>query len=115
WVDRESLSAVPVAYRSAARRGRARRHIRDHDSVLVPKLGAAAACVERVAALVHQPVMAPTQQDQVVEPRRAAAAPMPDMVRIDEARPVTAREAAAAITCSERAAQRRPDRAALPA
>ncbi len=50
-------------------------------------------------ALVHQPVMAAAQQDEIVERGIAAIRPVADMMRIDEAFMVTARKAAAAVAC----------------
>jgi hypothetical protein len=40
---------------------------------------------DRVAVLVHEPVVAPTEQHEVVEVRLAAAAPVPHVVGIDKA------------------------------
>ena len=58
--------------------------------------------------------MPPAKLHQVVEPGRAAVRPVPDVMRI--APPGrAAREAAAPIPRHERAAQRRRDRARLPA
>ena len=66
------------------------------------------------AAFVHRPVMPPAKLHQVVEPGRAAVRPVPDVVRI--APPGrAAREAATPIPRRERTAQRRRDRARLPA
>src|SRR5207249_1850419 len=112
-VDREPLAVVAVAQRLRVGGGRAG-GVDDRDAVLVfePRL---AVCVgsDRVAALVYEPVVAPAEQEQVGEARLAAVAPVPDVVGIDEASAVAAREAAAAVTGAERPPQRRRDRPAL--
>jgi hypothetical protein len=71
--------------------------------------------LDAVAALVHEPVMAPAEQHEVLEARLAAAAPVADVMRIDEEPVLTAREAAAAVAPLQRPSYRRRDGAGLPA
>src|SRR5207247_7318920 len=70
--------------------------------------------LDSVASLGNQAVMAPTDQYEIAEVRFAASTPMAYVVGIDKPRALTAREAAAAITCIQRPAKRRRDRAPLP-
>ena len=55
------------------------------------------ASANREASFVQQPVMVRAQQRQIVGIRLPAVRPMDYVMRIDEARAVTARERAAAI------------------
>src|SRR5262245_30106703 len=52
---------------------------------------------DRVAALVHQPMMRGTQEHRIREARLAALRPVPHVVGIDEAGVGAARERAAAV------------------
>src|SRR5512145_1012519 len=52
---------------------------------------------DRVAALVHEPMMRRAQEHRIREARLAALRPVPHVVRIDEAGMRAARERAAAV------------------
>ena len=69
--------------------------------------------MDREPALVQQRVVMRAEQREVVEARVAAFGPMVDVMRVDVARAVAARERAAAIARPERALERRRDRALL--
>jgi hypothetical protein len=64
---------------------------------------------------VHQAVVAPAEQDEVVEARLAAVCPVAEVMGIDEARSFTAGEATAAIAAAQRSPQGRRHRPRLPA
>jgi hypothetical protein len=64
---------------------------------------------------MQQRVMMTVQQDQVIEARLAALAPVVDMVSIHEARLATTGKAAALIAQDQSATDRRRDRAGLAA
>ena len=63
---------------------------------------------------VHGPVMTAAQQQQIVETRRAAIGPVDDMMRVAAARRA-AGEAAGGVARSQRAPDRRRNRAGLAA
>ena len=51
-----------------------------------------------VTPLVHEPVMPPAEQDEVIEARLASARPVLDVVSIHEALPLAPGEAAAVVS-----------------
>jgi hypothetical protein len=53
--------------------------------------------LDRVAALVQEPMVPPAQQDEVVHRRLAAAPPVADVVGVEEAPVLAARKPAAPI------------------
>jgi len=68
-----------------------------------------------VASFVDHAVMMAAQGDEVVESRLATIGPVPHVVRMDEARMVAARKAAASVAGLQGAPQRRRDRPGLAA
>ena len=62
--------------------------------------------VDRVAALVHEPVVMATEQDEVVEAGLAAPGPVDDVVGVDKPVPLTTRELTAPVAGQQRPANR---------
>ena len=117
WPDRDPRRRQPRVHRRQRRARPARwfRNFRQRPSVR-PREADRARGVERhpQSAFVRRPMMPPAELHQVVEPGRPTVRPVPNVVCI--APPGrAAREAAASISRGERAAQRRRDRACLPA
>ena len=54
--------------------------------------------LDAVTTLVHEPVMPPAEEDEVVEARLASACPVLDVVSIHEALPLASGEAAAVVS-----------------
>src|SRR5262249_47967371 len=81
----------------------------DPVSVVEPEL-----VIDGPAALVHEPVVAPAEEDEIHELRGAAVRPMTDVVGLDMARRAS-REAAAAVASLQRTPQRGRDLAGLAA
>src|SRR5207248_9783985 len=106
-VDRRAPVSVAVAERVPVGRRRAG-DVGKRDSVLVgePRF-AVVVEADRVAAFVDVAVVAAAEQDEVVEVRFAALAPMVEVVAVDETSVGAAGEAAAAVAGGERAAEGR--------
>jgi hypothetical protein len=101
-VDRER----PVPLQQAI--GITRRWPRDGRDRATPRIAKAEPVtretLNRVAALVHEPMVAPAEQDKVVKPRFTAVSPVADVVRIHKPLVLAPGEAAAAVTPPQRSA-----------
>jgi hypothetical protein len=70
--------------------------------------------LNRVAALVYETMVTPTQENQVGEPRLAASCPVPDVVSVEKTAVLAAWEPAAPVARLKRPAHRGRDRACPP-
>ena len=100
---------------SAGRRSRRRARRQDAVAVSEPK-PAVRSVLDRVAALVDEPVVVEAEEHEVVEARLATVSPVPTMVRLQMAAPLTTGEAAAvSVARAQQAPERRRHGAPLPA
>ncbi|GIU94528.1 MAG: hypothetical protein KatS3mg012_0985 [Gaiellaceae bacterium] len=106
-VECEAEAGVLCLERVRASARRRPRDARVQDAVAVAEAKAAGAVVlERVAALVHEPVVVEAEQDEVVEARLAATGPVNAVVGLQVPAALAAGEPAGAVVAGlERAAQ----------
>jgi hypothetical protein len=110
-IDVEEAVALEEPIRIPRRRSR---NIGDRSSQPIPEFEVAVGeRNQRVAGLVHEAVVTAAQKNEVVDVRLAASSPVLDLVPLQEAPVLAAREATTLVTCLQGTTDRGRDRASL--